>query len=66
MNLKINGENRNVEASSTVSDLLRYLGLATDGIAVSLNGAIIPRSQLTEQPIGEGDAIEIVRAVGGG
>ncbi len=67
MTLKINGEVREVAAEElTVSGLLAELGIAAAGIAVELNGEIVPRSRHAETELCEGDVLEIVRMVGGG
>jgi sulfur carrier protein len=51
-----------------VRELLSELGHDPDrsGIAVALNGAVLPRARWSEQIVGPGDAIEIVGAVQGG
>jgi len=36
------------------------------GIAVALNGAIVPRAAWPQTPLRPGDSIEIVRALQGG
>ena len=47
-------------------DLLRELHLAGKRVAVERNGEIIPRSQFEALELADGDALEIVVAVGGG
>ena len=42
------------------------LGLGQGGFAVERNGEIVPRSQLADVMVQEGDVIEIVYMVGGG
>ncbi len=48
--------------------LLTNLGYSSDqqGIAVALNGRVIPRGQWADQTIADGDEIDIVGAVQGG
>lgn len=65
ISLIVNGETRRT-AAATIADLVRELGLAPEKVAVEHNGAIAPRSQLAETPVGEGDRLEIVHFVGGG
>jgi sulfur carrier protein len=55
-------------AAETVAALVARLGIAADakGIAVALNGAVVPRSAWAGTPLGPGDAVEVIRAVSGG
>jgi sulfur carrier protein len=41
-------------------------GEERDGIAVAVNGAIVPRAEWSTKELQDGDSIEIVRAVQGG
>jgi len=63
----INGTSVQIEADS-VETLLEELGYsgARRGIAVALNGRVVPRSRWTDERPGDGDSIEIVGAVQGG
>jgi sulfur carrier protein len=64
--LTINGEEREVSSSKTVTELVKELKINAPNIAVALNSQVIPKSQYPETPVKEGDTIEIVHAVGGG
>lgn len=71
MRLQINGQFQDLEAVTTVAELLIALGenrelTAKRKIAVELNGEIVPRSAYDARAIKEGDCLEIVQAVGGG
>jgi sulfur carrier protein len=66
MRIEVNGEGREVEAGSTVRDLLIALGLGETLVAVERNEAIVPRAQHAEAELYEGDRLEIVHFVGGG
>ena len=66
MKLVIGMEEKEIEACST-SDLLRALDLGEGkGIAIAVNGAVVPRSQWEARSLKDGDKVEIVRAVQGG
>ena len=68
MELTINGEAR-VSQAANVSELLTEEldeGHTRRGIAVALNGQVVPRSQWDEACISKGDRVEIVRALPGG
>jgi sulfur carrier protein len=64
--LNVNGEARTVAAPVSLADLVRTLTDRTTGIAVAVNGDVVPRTQWTEQALADGDAIEILTAVQGG
>jgi len=66
MNITINGIEKNYTASLTLEALLINLGHANKKIAVEVNEEIIPRSQLKNKLVVDGDKIEIINAVGGG
>ncbi len=63
--LTVNGEPHR-SAASTIAELVRELGLDPAKVAVERNGVIAPRSELAQQPIADGDVLEIVHFVGGG
>lgn len=66
MNIILNGEERRVDAGQTVLQLIEQLGYQGKRIAVERNGEIVPRSAHASTALAEGDALEIVVAVGGG
>lgn len=49
-----------------IPDYLAEIGVTQTAIAVARNGEVIPRAQLADAMIEDGDTLEIVRAVGGG
>jgi sulfur carrier protein len=63
----VNGEPRSIEADC-VSDVLEWFGHGADrpGVAIAVNGRVVPRSGWNEWRIADGDDIEIVGAVQGG
>jgi sulfur carrier protein len=63
----VNGSKENL-AATTISELLLARELAPDvrGIAIALNGRVVPRAAWTTTLLREGDEVEIVRAMQGG
>jgi len=55
-----------MEPGANVARLLETLDMAGKRVAVEKNGEIVPRSQYASTSLVEGDALEIVVAVGGG
>ncbi len=64
--LLVNGQAQRLEPGANVARLLEALELAGKRVAVEKNGEIVPRSRYADTPLAEGDALEIVAAVGGG
>ena len=66
INIRLNGEARQVPKDLTLLSLLDWLALPADRVAVERNLEIVPRDQWGETKIGEGDRLEVVHFVGGG
>ena len=62
----LNGKPREFPAASTVAGLLTQLDVDPRQVAVALNGEVVPRRTWSHVLVADGDAVEIVRAVGGG
>ena len=52
--------------STTLSQLISELEIATTGIAVAVNRKIVPRQLWEQTLLSEGDSIVIIKAVYGG
>lgn len=66
MTVVVNGEPRPVPDESTVATLLRLLDAPRDGVAVAVNGEVVPRTRHDERRLADDDRVEVIRAVGGG
>jgi sulfur carrier protein len=66
MRLVVNGEEQQVEPSTTVKQLLALLDLADTLVAVERNEEVVPRAQHESTELNEGDRVEVVHFVGGG
>jgi thiamine biosynthesis protein ThiS len=64
--LTVNGDTVRVPASSSITDLLRQLGLEPARVAVELNLRVVPRAEHASVRLNHGDRLEIVTFVGGG
>jgi sulfur carrier protein len=66
-NIRVNGQDE-LLGVATLAALLEEKAVDTSqrGIAVALNGAIVPRAAWPQTPLRPGDSIEIVRALQGG
>ncbi|HEC07271.1 MAG TPA: sulfur carrier protein ThiS [Thiolapillus brandeum] len=66
MNISVNGEKTRVDDNLTLAALIDGMTLEGTRYAVEVNEELIPRSQHAEHLLHEGDAVEIVQAIGGG
>ena len=66
MHIQLNGETYTLSDTLSVTALLEHLQLAGRRVAVELNLEIVPRSLYETTLVKEGDAIEVVHAIGGG
>ncbi len=66
MQVRLNGEMREIPEGLTVAGLLAHLGVKAQRVAVELNETVVTKDRYDEQRIGPNDAIEIVAFVGGG
>lgn len=61
-----NGKPREVEPGTMLSALIESYGWKVENVVVERNGEPVPRQQMREVAINDGDVLEIVRAVAGG
>jgi sulfur carrier protein len=66
--IRVNGENEPLGEQRTLDALLaeKTVDIGQRGIAVALNGAVVPRAAGPQTALRPGDSIEIVRARQGG
>ncbi|HEX3682549.1 MAG TPA: sulfur carrier protein ThiS [Bryobacteraceae bacterium] len=62
----INGELKEVPPEQSVAELLAWLGIAADRVAVELNQTIVRRRDWRQALVPGGSHVEIVEFVGGG
>ena len=66
LSILVNGEHRRVNGGVTVAQMVSELGLDPLRVAVERNLEVVPRGQLGEVKVEDGDDYEIVHFVGGG
>ncbi len=67
MDITVNGETRSAPEPTTVAAVATALvGPNHDGIAIALNGTVLPRASWAGQALRAGDRLEVVRALQGG
>ncbi len=63
MKIELNGEAR--EGIASITEAVAAVTSARRGIAVALNGEVVPRSEW-DRPLVDGDAVEVLTATQGG
>ena len=66
MRVLINGEERELSKSITLTDLVESLELSTQRVAIELNRTVIRKKDWAGTSVNDGDRIEVVHFVGGG
>ena len=66
--ITVNGEARAAPGGGTVAALLMEMGVPLDrrGVAVAVNGEVVPRDRWSSARLDEGDRVDLVRPVQGG
>jgi len=64
----VNGEERTLPDGATVLDAVRATGTEEEarGVAVAVNGEVLPRGKWSSTALGEGCQVEVLHAVQGG
>jgi len=66
IDITVNGDAMSLAEDSTITDLIQKMELMGKRIAIELNMDVIPRSEHAQTMLSAGDAVEVVRAIGGG
>ncbi|CAM4119836.1 sulfur carrier protein ThiS [Kibdelosporangium persicum] len=66
MKARVNGVERELAEGATIADVLRLLEVPPNGVAVAVNGEVVPRAKHPETVVGEGADVEVLTAVQGG
>lgn len=66
MKIQLNGETQEACDGTTLGTLVDSMEIRRAHVAVELNRQLIPREQIDEHELCDGDCVEIVTLVGGG
>ena len=66
MTVTVNGQVWKLPAGATLADVLERLDAPGGGVAVALNGMVVPRADWPGAALPEGATVEVVTAVSGG
>jgi sulfur carrier protein len=64
----LNGSSRELGAGATVAEAVDATGVAPGraGVAVAVDGEIVPRGEWERTPLADGQRVEVLQAVQGG
>jgi thiazole synthase len=74
MRIELNGHPHDLPADATLADAVRAAGVEREagaaqeprGVAVALDGEVVPRGEWSETPLAEGRKVEVLAAIQGG
>ncbi len=66
MQITVNGERQEAPDELTVTELVGRISDRRTGIAVAVNGAVVPRGSWPATAVRPGDRVDVVTAVQGG
>jgi thiazole synthase len=68
MRIELNGEPRELPAGATLADAVRESGAEREGrgVAVALDGEVVPRAEWASTGLAEGHSVEVLAAIQGG
>lgn len=66
MILTVNGERLELPDGATLEEVLERLAAPPRGVAVALDGEVVPRARWPETPLEDGARVEVVAAIQGG
>ena len=66
MRLTVNGRGLDADRELSVEALVATLTEVRRGVAVAVNGTVVPRSTWANVPLADGDTVEVLTATQGG
>lgn len=66
MKLTVNGQAQSRAGTCSVATLVAEIIAAQRGVAVAVNGTVVPRSSWSQVDLADGDRVEVLTAAQGG
>ncbi len=66
MDVAVNGQHNAIDVGTTVAALVEQYASTTRGVAVAVDGSIVPRSMWADTELKEDCRVEIITAAAGG
>lgn len=64
--MRVNGVDRDIPDGTTVAGLLEELGVSAAGVAVAVNGAVVPKAEHGTTVVPGDATVEVLTAAQGG
>ncbi len=62
----VNGEYRELAEGATVETVVREIAESAHGVAVGVDGEVVPRGEWADRMLRDGEELEVLHAVQGG
>lgn len=66
MEVKINDRSVSINEDTTIAEVLTASGIDAKGIAIAINGTVLPKRDYAVRHLNDGDSIMIIKAFYGG
>jgi sulfur carrier protein len=66
MNVIVNGKERSLPGDATVATLVEAMSGRSRGVAVAIDGEVVPRREWPDTALHDGSRVEVVAAIQGG
>jgi sulfur carrier protein len=66
LKLTVNGEPASFPGPTNVAELIADFDVSGRGVAIAVNGEVVPRSAWSTTSLASGDRVEVLRAAQGG
>ncbi|MEX2212183.1 MAG: sulfur carrier protein ThiS [Gaiellaceae bacterium] len=66
MKIELNGETVELAEGASVAEAVHVAGAAERGVAVAVDGEVVPRGEWDTSALREGQHVEVLQAVAGG
>jgi sulfur carrier protein len=66
MKIKVNGAETDAPAGASLASVVARVSPRNEGVAVALNGEVVPRAAWAATTVREADSVEVLTAVQGG
>jgi len=66
IDIRINGQEKSLEEELNLAQLIENLGFSDRPIIVEKNGEVIKSDRFDQEPVKDGDYLELIQLMGGG
>ncbi|MBU3011755.1 sulfur carrier protein ThiS [Polaribacter vadi] len=66
MTIKVNNETQEISNKTTLQELVDYLKITTNGIAIAINNAVVKKTDWSSKILQQEDVVLIIKSTQGG